>query len=132
MSKMLLLFSHELTKEQKEDASTTLNIDEFVLMAPDLQKLWKDIPPTLPSLSNYLEPFRKWIKENASYGDFALIQGDFGAVYSMVTFAFSAGLIPVYATTEREVVVKQMQDNTVKSERIFRHKIFRRYEKGEA
>ena len=61
--------------------------------------------------------------------DFVLIQGDFGAVYLMVNFAFSLGLIPVYATTERIVVEKRMQDNTVKSERIFKHKMFRRYEK---
>jgi len=46
----------------------------------------------------------------------------------MVNYAFSMGLLPVYSTTEREVMVKQMQDNTVKSERIFQHKIFRRYE----
>jgi len=125
---MLLLFSHELTEEQKEDANTALDAREFLVLPDNLQKLWMNIPPTISSLSDYLKPFRKWMSENSNRGDYVLIQGDFGAVYSMVNYAFLMGLIPVYSTTEREVVVEQMQGNTVKSERIFQHKMFRRYE----
>ncbi len=122
MPKMLLLFSHALTGDQEEDANKCLNIREFVPLSPDLRKLWMNIPPTKSSLHDYLSPFRSWLKENVNYGDY-------GAVYSMVNFAFSVGLIPVYATTERVMVEMRMQDNTVKSERIFKHKMFRRYEK---
>ncbi len=130
MPKMLLLFSHKLTGDQKEDADNNLNISEFVPLSPDLHQIWMNIPPTKSLLSDYLKPFRKWISENSDSGDYVLIQGDFGAVYSMVNFAFSMDLIPVYSTTEREVVERQMKDNTVKSERIFKHKMFRRYEGG--
>ncbi|HWP49654.1 MAG TPA: CRISPR-associated protein Csx20 [Candidatus Limnocylindrales bacterium] len=129
MPKMLLLFSHELTQDQIKDARATLNITEFVPLSVDLEGLWKNIPPTKPSLSEYLEPLRRWMKGHAEPGDYVLIQGDFGAVYLMVNFAFSAGLIPVYSTTEREVVEKALPDNTVRSERVFRHRMFRRYEK---
>ncbi len=131
MSKMLLLFSHELTQEQIEDAKSTLNINEFVPLPSDLQKLWQNIPPAQPSITSYMELFRRFVKDNADNGDYALIQGDFGAVYLMVNFAFSLGLNPVYATTEREVLEKRMPDNTVRSERIFKHRIFRRYEEEE-
>jgi len=131
MPKMLLLFSHELTRDQREDADDSLAITEFSPLPPDLQKSWRNIPPTEPLLSDYLEPFRKWLEENANSGDYVLIQGDFGAAYSMVNFAFSAGLIPVYATTERESVETRMLNGTVKSERVFKHRMFRRYERGE-
>jgi len=127
--KMLLLFSHTLTGDQEEDANKSLNIREFVPLSDDLQNLWTHLPPTKSSLRDSLKPFHRWLKENANNSDFVLIQGDFGAVYLMVNFAFSLGLIPVYATTERIVVEKRMQDNTVKSERIFKHRMFRRYEK---
>ena len=132
MSKMLLLLSHKLTEDQKEDANTALSVREFLALPDGLQNLWMQIPPTKPLLSEYLEPIRSWINENAGHGDYVLIQGDFGAVYSMVNYAFSAGLIPVYATTERIVVEKLMPDNVVKSERVFKHKMFRRYEGGGA
>ena len=130
MHRMLLLFSHKLTEDQKDDADNALGISEYVVLPVDLQDLWKNIPPTKSLLSDYLKPFRRWIKENASHGDYVLIQGDFGAVYSMINYAFSAGLVPLYATTERESVETRMPDNTVKSERIFKHKMFRRYENG--
>lgn len=130
MPKMLLLFSHELTQDQVKDARATLNITEFVPLSLDLEGLWKNIPPTKPSLSEHLEPIRKWMKGRGDPGDYILIQGDFGAVYLMVNFAFSIDLIPIYSTTEREVVEKAMPDNMVRSERVFRHKIFRRYERG--
>lgn len=129
MPKMLLLFSHQLTEDQTRDARATLNITEFVPLPPSLEGLWKNIPPTKPSLSDDLEPVRKWVKEHGDPGDYVLIQGDFGAVYLMVNFAFSVNLIPVYSTTERDVVEKAMPDNTVRSERVFRHKVFRKYER---
>jgi hypothetical protein len=129
MPKMLLLFSHALTRDQEEDANNCLNIRGFVPLSHELQKLWMNLPPTKSSLRDSLKPFRSWLEENGNHSDFVLIQGDFGAVYSMVNFAFSLCLIPVYATTERIVLEKRMQDNTVKSERIFKHKMFRRYEK---
>ncbi len=131
MTKMLLVFSHELTQEQIEDAKVALNINEFVPMPSDMQKLWQNIPPSEISIIKYIEPFHRFLKDNADSGDYALIQGDFGAVYLMVNFAFSLGFIPVYATTDRDVVEKRMPDNSVRSERVFKHRIFRRYEKEE-
>ncbi len=132
MPKMLLLFSHLLTEDQEEDANNCLSISEVIPLSQDLQKLWVNIPATKSSLRDYLNPFRSWLKENVNNGDYVLIQGDYGAVYLMVNYAFSVDLIPVYATTERVVVEKLMPDNVVKSERVFKHKRFRRYENGGA
>jgi hypothetical protein len=126
--RMLLLFSHKLTEDQKEDANTALGVREFLALPDNLQQLWMNIPPAMSLLSEYLEPIRSWINKNLYHGDYVLIQGDYGAVYLMVNYAFSVGLIPVYATTERMVVEKLMPDGVVKSERVFKHKMFRRYE----
>jgi len=126
---MLLLFSHELTEEQKEDAKRSLHVDGFVRLPDELQGLWQNIPPEKPSLLALLAPIRRWVKASAKRGDFVLIQGDFGATYIMVNYCFSLGLNPVYATTERKVTERLLADDTVKTERIFKHRIFRRYEK---
>jgi len=131
MPKMLLIFSHELTPDQIEDAKKVLCVNEFVPLPFDMQKLWQNIPATEPSITNYLKTFNKFIGDNTNEGDYVLIQGDFGAIYLMVNFAFSMGLIPVYATTKRDVVETRLSDSTVRSERIFKHSIFRRYEKEE-
>ena len=127
---MLLLFSHELTEDQKKDARNNLDITEFIKLPDNLQALWNNIPPALPSLINHLNPIHNWIKKIAEKGDFILIQGDFGAVYLMVNYAFSIDVIPVYATTEKKSAEIPMSANTIKTERIFEHKIFRRYESG--
>ncbi len=130
MPKMLLVFSHELTDEQRVDAVQHLNIDEVVAMPESLKKLWMNIPPGLTSLKEYLKPICNWIKEVAEKEDVVLIHGDFGATYILVNCSFKLNLIPIYATTERAVNEQRNPDGTVKIERVFKHKMFRRYEKG--
>lgn len=128
MHKMLLLFSHNLTEDQIKDARVSL-IAEPVSLPFELKQLWQDIPPEETSIYQYLSPFRKWLKENATINDYVLIQGDFGAVYLMVNYSYSLSLIPIYSTTERKVVEIKMPDGTLKIEHIFKHMIFRRYER---
>jgi hypothetical protein len=126
---MFLLFSHRLTAEKRDDANKSFGVEQFISLPRDLQELWGNIPTKNESISSYLSPLKSWLKENASKNDFILIQGDFGATYIMVNYCFSQGLQPVYATTKREVVERSLPDGTVKTERLFKHQIFRRYEK---
>lgn len=44
MKRMLLIFSHSLTPEQKEDGEKNLSVKEFVSLSNDLQSLWSQIP----------------------------------------------------------------------------------------
>ena len=60
-------------------------------------------------------------------GDYILIQGDFGACFLMVQFAFEKGFIPIYSTTEREAVETHGEDGSVSLTHRFKHRIFRRY-----
>jgi len=124
--KMFLFFSHKLTNEQIEDANISLKIYKFISLPQNLQNLWSDIPADLESLDNYLTPFKNYLRLSVKKGDYVLIQGDFGAVVEMVTFAKSLDLIPIYATTKR--VSKEIKkDGKIIKISEFKHIRFRKY-----
>ena len=126
MKKMFLLFSHNLTKLQENDAIETFKIEEFVNLPQNLQNTWSGIPSNLENLNDYLMEIKTFLKENSNFGDIALIQGDFGATYSLVNFSKDLGLVPVYATTNR--VIEEFKENgkTIKKS-VFEHIKFREY-----
>ncbi len=126
---LFLLFNHQLTQDQKNDVSDSLGAEQIVEMPSELGKIWGQIPPDMPKLDDHLKAIKDWLGSEAVKGDYALIQGDFGACYAMVNFAFGKGLIPVYATTKRETVEETMADGSVTVTRQFRHQIFRKYGK---
>ena len=126
MKQLFLLFSHTLTDTQKEDAKSSLHVDRFITLPPDLQHLWSNIPEEKSEISSYLYPLKRYLKLYAKKGDFVLIQGDFGGVYDMVNFSKSMSLIPLYSTTKREVQ-EQTINNTVQKTSTFKHVIYRRY-----
>ena len=122
--KMYLLFSHELTDAQIEDAKK-LGVEEFVYLPDDLQRKFSNVPPELESIKEYAKDFEKFL-ENAKSGDYVLIQGDFGLTCHLVNFSKSKGLIPVYATTKR--ISKDIKkDGKVVKISEFKHIRFRKY-----
>ncbi len=124
--KMFLLFSHALNFAQKEDAKTSLGIEEFVALPEELQVLWSNVPPELESLTEYLEPLQSYIMATARKKDVFLVQGDFVACYVMLNFLKELGYEAVASTTKRNVVEKEKDGKIVKTS-IFEHVIFRRY-----
>jgi len=126
MKKMILLFSHKLTPAQESDAKESLGVEEFINLPENLQNLWSNIPPELEKLDSYLEPIEKFIEENIKNGDFALVQGDFGATCKIANFIKSIGATPLYATTKREVEEREINGKVVKTS-IFEHIRFRRF-----
>ncbi len=126
MKNLFILLNHTLNNQQKQHARQK-GIEKFIALPPDLQKIWHNIPPMQDELYSLLTPIRQWISENASSGDFVLVQGDFGATFLMVKFAFEKKLIPVYATTVRNAVEKQLDDGSVSMEHIFNFCMFRKY-----
>lgn len=126
MKKMFLLFSHNLSEIQLNDAKSNWEVSEVVSLPNKLQDIWSNIPADIEKLREYLLPIRNFLAENSQYGDVVLIQGDFGAVYQMVNFSKDLGLIPVYATTSREIEEFEENGKTIKKS-IFEHIRFREY-----
>ena len=125
---LYLLLNHQLTITQEHDAHRSLGVDYIVEPPRDLMALWRQVPPDLEGITDYLEPIGTWLESHAEKNDYVLIQGDFGACYIMVSFSLEIGLIPVYSTTLREAVEEHGEDGTVKMVHRFKHKKFRKYE----
>ncbi len=125
MMKMFLFFSHRLTQEQMEEAKG-YGVEEFVTLPSDLQYRFSNVPPDLENLDDYVRPFLLFLFEKSARGDFVLVQGDFGLVHKIVCFSRSVGLVPLYATTERIAVEKEIEGKFVKVSQ-FKHVRFREY-----
>ena len=126
MGKMILVFSHKLTQEQKDDAIKNFGVKEFLSLPKELQNIWSNISPDIQTLEKLLEPIKEFIKNNSKKDDVVLVQGDFGAVYIMVNFVKDLELLGVYATTKREVKEYQ-EDGKLIKQSIFKHRRFREY-----
>ena len=123
-----LLFSHALTAEQAADAREAFGVNEFAPLPTEWQAIWSDVPPDADYIADHLLPLLHWLSQQAQPGDVVLIQGDFGAVYLTVKWALQRRLIPVYATTRRDVVETTLPDGSIQKQSRFRHIRFRRYE----
>ena len=126
MKNLFILLNHTINNDQKQSAINN-GIENFIALPPKLQNIWHNIPPMQEKLYPLLSPVRQWLCKKASPGDFILIQGDFGATYLMVKFAFEQSLVPVYATTKRNAVEKRLDDGSIKMEHIFNFCRFRKY-----
>jgi hypothetical protein len=96
--------------------------------APEkIQTIWSQIPPDAERLDPVLLPDKTWLEQQAVKGDLVLIQGDFGATVLMVNYALSLGLVPVYATTQRQARDKILSDGRIETYHVFEFKRFRVY-----
>jgi hypothetical protein len=92
-----------------------------------VQAIWSQIPSDETHLAPILEPVESWLEQHAQKGDLILIQGDFGATFLMANHALSLGLIPVYATTQRQARDKILSDGRIETHHVFKFKRFRMY-----
>lgn len=127
IKKMHLFFSHKLTSNQETDARNNLGITSFVELPKDLKKKWLNIPPEPSSIKEFLVAFFDYIDEKVSPHDYVLIQGEYGAVFSLVNYCLDKSLKPVYSTTERKVIVEKKEGTITKTSQ-FEHVKFRKYE----
>lgn len=127
MVTLYLLFNHQITPVQQDDARNALGIGRIVDLPPDLQRLWSAVPPELDAIGSHLAPIQQWLAAHAAPGDFLLVQGDFGATCLMVAFAFQKGLVPIYSTTKRQAVETILPNGGIQLTHSFQHERFRRY-----
>ena len=62
MPDLFLIFNHEITPLQEEDARRSLGFTRIIDLPPDLKILWRQIPPDLPEIFFYLEPVMEWLE----------------------------------------------------------------------
>ena len=122
-----MLFNHAPTELQLADARASLGVERVVTLPGELASLWDSIPPEGESIGERLSPIRTWVEAESRLGDYLFVQGDFGATYLMVRFAFDRGLVPIYSTTNRDAVEEHAAEGTVVLTHRFRHCRFRRY-----
>ncbi|MEQ8192802.1 MAG: CRISPR-associated protein Csx20 [Candidatus Eremiobacterota bacterium] len=125
MKKMLLLFSHSLTPEQKYEAENNLSAKEFLSLPYDLQSLWSQVPPE-GEINDTVRLFIEWIKNHGIKGDIALIQGEFGMTFAIADWCLRHGITPVYSTTRREYEQTE-EDGRIVNRHVFKHVRFREY-----
>lgn len=123
---LYLLFNHKLTSEQEEDAYLNLGVERIVYLPDSLLAIWKNISPKKRYLKDLLYPIYSYMYSRCTKGDYILIQGDSGATYQVVQKAFSLKLKPIYATTERKAVEKNVEGKNIKTSE-FEHVIYREY-----
>ncbi|BDD02058.1 hypothetical protein PEPS_43380 (plasmid) [Persicobacter psychrovividus] len=125
---MFLLFSHQLTDEQIQDARQNWGVSEFVSLPSDLQQKWSNVPAELESLQAYAQPFIQWLSDHQlGSSDVVLNQGDFGLSYLLANHIIFNQATAVYSTTVRKAVKELNMDGEVITTKIFKHQIFREY-----
>ncbi len=125
--KLFLLFNHELTEKQIEDAFSQMKIEEIITLPENQKKIWKDFPVNGEEDYFLLSPFISWFKKNMEVGDYILIQGEFGATFYLVDFCLENGYIPIYAAATRSAKEHRIDDNRIEKLSEFEHMIFRKY-----
>ena len=116
-----------LTPDQIDDAYYSLGVRRFIGLPTNLQQLFSNVPPELPTLMEYLQPITQWLGTHVQTGDYVLIQGDFGMVYHLVNYCKQINVIPIYSAIDRNSSETTQADGSIIIQKRFKHKIFRRY-----
>ena len=127
MTTLFLLFSHAITPDQVEDAQKNWGVESVESLPTNLQESFSNVPADLEDLTAHLQPIKDWLLSRAKPTDLVLIQGDFGVTYHLVDFCKKQGLTAIYATTERQSIDTMQPDGSILTQRVFKHKIFRKY-----
>ena len=124
--KALLVFSHQLTENQKKELTEEYSVKKIEKQPADLQNLWSNVIIG-ESYKENLEKIKEYISKNFHIGDILVIQGNWGYTYNLVKWAIENEYLPVYSYTERNVEeIKDGED--VKKISYFRHVKFLKYE----
>ncbi|GAB6091550.1 CRISPR-associated protein Csx20 [Spirochaeta dissipatitropha] len=124
---LLVLMNHKLTPNQVQQAKQEYDIQEIIYPTQDISQLWANIPAESASLSRQLQPVYTWIEKVTHPGDVILVQGDFGAVFGIVSRSLADNLIPIYATTKR-IAIETESNGVIHKQSQFQHVLFRKYQ----
>lgn len=127
MPKLLVLLNHTLTDEQITEAKEKLKVTEIIEPPIRQKNIWSQMPPDENRHNLFTEEIIRWIKESADKGDFILVQGEFGATFTIVDFCLKNCFVPIYATSERKAEEIRNPDGSVEKRIVFKHMGFKKY-----
>jgi hypothetical protein len=125
MSAAYCLLNHQLTENQIAELASDFGMETIVYPPEDLSAMWSNVPTEKSLAPAWFEPFTRWLSA-AEQGDLAIIQGEFGAAFTLTDYALRRGLIPVHAVTRR-VSREVREGEVVRKNYIFEHVCFRPY-----
>jgi CRISPR-associated Csx2 family protein len=125
--KMIIVLSHALTEEQKQEAHLRWQVTSFKEMPIEIAQRWSNIPAEGDWDDEWLRPVQNWINEVYSDGDLLVVQGEPGACCRLVSWLQQKEIYPYYATTNRQVEESSAVDGSIVSQRIFKNVQFRQY-----
>lgn len=125
MPKTFCLLNHPLTQNQLTELKEEYNSTQVIYPPEKIANLWAQIPPEGVDCG-IINDVILWLKENSAFGDFFIVQGEFGSTFTLVDFALKNGLVPLYATTRR-VAKESRKGESVHREYIFEHVCFKKY-----
>lgn len=123
--KMVLVFSHEISEEQKIDAQNEFEINEFECLDKKHQEKWSNVDPE-KDIEDVVNSIFEYIQKKYTTNDIILVQGEFGVTYSLVTKLKRENYTCVYATTKRISEEKIINGQLTKTSK-FKHIQFRKY-----
>ena len=68
--------------------------------------------------------------ENNNGKNYILVQGEYGAVYHMVNFAFENNCIPIYSASKRAYESKKIDEDKIENIHYFKHIKFQLYKES--
>lgn len=125
--KCLIIMNHKATAEQLQGLKDQFGITETLTMPEELRPLWAQIPAEGTHFpTDHVQPILSWISKNANVGDYCWIQGEPAATVLLRNYTNGRGLVPILATSKREVEELRIGDSITKKS-VFRHVTFRYY-----
>lgn len=127
MTHVFCLLNHELTQNQLTELQRDFGVlsDCIIYPSKELSAIWAQIPPEKNSENIVVQHVIEWLS-SASANDVLIVQGAFGATFTVVDYALSHSIIPLYAVTKR-VATESRNGEIIKRQYIFEHICFHRY-----
>ena len=129
-NKIILLFSHELTESQTIELKNKYNIQTVIYLPENLQQQWSNIHPDYIDIEEELKNIKTYILQNIDKNTYLLVQGEYGAVYHMVNFAFANNIIPIYSASKRVYESKKIDEDRIENIHYFKHIKFQHYKQN--
>jgi len=130
MKKMFLIFNHTLTQKQATDARA-MGVNEFVSLPSEplrLKEHLRNIDPCELDIKKIAQPFIVWLAGLSQKGDYVLVQAEHSFTVYVAHWCYCNELVPVCATTPRNVPHEVQKGETVHKSSVFQHHSFRKYQ----